>query len=577
MSETTSPRGDEGAREPEPAAAAAPPRNPLGPLWNRQLDRYPETGPRVFYLFISTLAGIVLYYELYVQYSVSTSLISEFGMTYMFATMISVVGNLAGAFASLLAGLADRWGRANLVVYGLLLVGLLIVFAVPNAESKTQLMVYMAIVSFVEGIVLVASPALIRDFSPQIGRAAAMGFWTLGPVIGSLTTTIVTSNTLDSYGWEDQFRFAGYAGLAVFVIAFFGLRELSPPLRDQLMVSLRDQALVEAKARGLDTEQLLKGQWKQMARPDIVVPALGISLHLMFYYSAVGNLVVYYATAFGYSEQRTNALANWYWVANALSLVFVGIVSDLLKVRKPFMILGGVGTVFFTLLFLMRTDDPGTGYYHFAWLLVGIGVFSGFTFAPWMAAFTETVERHNPAATAVGLAVWGWTLRVVVSVSAIFTPLIVTAVTPLVNDSAKVQAAAAEAGPAAETVQANEKLFAELDGYQQRQEPIPDELMQRAIQTVGPAKLLEVQAKADALRVLDKYAPDVLAAQERAPDEWERWWWFTIACQALFLPTVFLMAGRWDPRKARADAEEHARKVDAELAELVRETAESER
>lgn len=126
-------------------------------------------------------------------------------------------------------------------------------------------------------------------------------------------------------------------------------------------------------------------------------------------------------------------------------------------------------------------------------------------------------------------------------------------------------------------MQANEKLFAELDGYQQRQEPIPDELMQRAIQTVGPAKLLEVQAKADALRVLDKYAPDVLAAQERAPDEWERWWWFTIACQALFLPTVFLMAGRWDPRKARADAEEHARKVDAELAELVRETAESER
>ena len=31
---------------------------------------------------------------------------------------------------------------------------------------------------FVEGICLVATPALIRDFSPQVGRATAMGFWT---------------------------------------------------------------------------------------------------------------------------------------------------------------------------------------------------------------------------------------------------------------------------------------------------------------------------------------------------------------------------------------------------------------
>ncbi|MCF2525956.1 MFS transporter [Yinghuangia soli] len=563
MPETTSPQGDAGAREPLPPPAAGP-TSSVNWLWRRQLARYPDTTPRVFYLFISTLAGIVLYYELYVQYSVSTSLIQEFGMTYMFATMISVVGNLAGAFASLLAGLADRWGRANLVVYGLLLVGLLITFAVPNADSKNQLMFYMAVVSFVEGMVLVASPALIRDFSPQVGRAAAMGFWTLGPVIGSLATTIVTSNTLDDHGWQDQFRFAGYAGLAVFVIALFGLRELSPPIRDQLMVSLQDRALVEARARGLDTDALLKGQWKQMMRTDILVPSLGIALHLMFYYSAVGNLVVYYATTFGYSEQRTNALANWYWVSNALGLVLVGIVSDLLKVRKPFMLLGGVGTVVLTLLFALRTDEIGTGYYHFAWLLVGIGLFSGLAFAPWMAAFTETVEKHNPAATATGLAVWGWILRVVVSVSAIFTPLIVTSVTPLVNDEPEARAALASAGQAAVTVQQHPELIAELGKYQKLEE-VPPALLGRAFAEIGAEKLMEVQAKQNELRILDDFQKE----QKKAPDEWKRWWWFTIACQALFIPTVFLMAGRWNPKKAKADAAEHERKVAAELAELV--------
>jgi len=40
-------------------------------------------------------------------------------MTFPFYVYISVVGSAVGAFGSLAAGLADRWGRANLVAYGL--------------------------------------------------------------------------------------------------------------------------------------------------------------------------------------------------------------------------------------------------------------------------------------------------------------------------------------------------------------------------------------------------------------------------------------------------------------------------
>ena len=40
------------------------------------------------------------------------------------------------AAATLIAGLADRWGRANLVVYGLALTGLLTLFGLPNAGGK---------------------------------------------------------------------------------------------------------------------------------------------------------------------------------------------------------------------------------------------------------------------------------------------------------------------------------------------------------------------------------------------------------------------------------------------------------
>ena len=92
---------------------------------------------------------------------------------------------MLGAFASLLAGLADRFGRANLVVYGLLVVGLITLFWVPNVTTVLEWGLSFGVVSFVEGIILVATPALIRDFAPQVGRATAMGFWTIGPVLGS--------------------------------------------------------------------------------------------------------------------------------------------------------------------------------------------------------------------------------------------------------------------------------------------------------------------------------------------------------------------------------------------------------
>ena len=93
--------------------------------------------------------------------------------------------------------------------------GVLTAFAVPNAGNETVFLVLVVLVGFVEGIVLVATPAMVRDFSPQLGRAVAMGFWTLGPVVGSLLVAGVSSNTLPAnlgvhpHAWKGQFVAAG--------------------------------------------------------------------------------------------------------------------------------------------------------------------------------------------------------------------------------------------------------------------------------------------------------------------------------------------------------------------------------
>ncbi|MET9217349.1 MFS transporter [Streptomyces sp. NPDC003300] len=559
------------ADRPGPDARSAGARTALSRLYRRDLAEYPATGRRMAYLAIVVITTVVLYYMLYIQYAVATSIITHFDMTYRYFVWVSVIGNAVGAFASLVAGLADRWGRANLVVYGLLVASLLVFLGLPNAGGKTTYLVLFALVSFIEGIVLVATPALIRDFSPQVGRATAMGAWTMGPVIGSLVVTTVTSNTLDTSSWQDELRYSGVSGLVVFVIAIFALRELSPGLRDQIMVTLRDRALVEARAKGIDPQAARRGEWRQMLRLDVAGSALAISLFLLLYFAAVGNFVVYFATTYGYTEQRANAVANWYWAANAIALVVIGVISDRLKVRKPFMIVGAVGSIVVTAIFASRATHPTTGYYTFAWLFIGIGVFSGIAYGPWMASFTETVEKHNPAATATGLAVWGWTIRIVVAVSAAFIPVLVTSVTPLVDHGAEVTVAQQQAAPALAVVNAHPQLFAELGKYPPGKAPAA--LTQQAVQEVGPADLAVVQKAQPQLAVLTKYGAKVQKAAHDGPGQWRTWWWICVGGQVLFLPFVFVMAGRWSPKRAKQDADEHQAAVDREMAALAAEPA----
>ena len=430
------------------ADPAAPALDVKGGIWGRQLGRYPANGPRALYLGIVVIATIVLYYELYVSGSVATKIAADLNMTLTYLIAISIVGNALGALASVAAGLADRWGRANLVVYGLLLTGVL-VYALSYAHSKTTYLVLFSFVSLVEGMILVATPALIRDFSPQLGRASAMGFWTLGPVVGSLVVTEVSSHTLASHpDWQYQFRLCGIVGILVFAVAFVGLRELAPQLRDQLMVSLRDRTLIEAKARGINPDQALEGQWKQMLRLDVVGPAFAISAFLMFYYIAVGLFVVFFATTFGYSEARANALGNWYWGFQAIVLIVTGLLSDWLKVRKPFMVIGAVISAIGVALFAIATTHPDTTYHHFVWIILLISIGGAVTFASWMAAFTETVEKHNPAATATGLAVWGATLRTFVVIILFGLIAAIPAASTLVDKGPNVQAAASGQDPA---------------------------------------------------------------------------------------------------------------------------------
>jgi MFS family permease len=526
------------------------------------------------YLAIVVLATIVLYYEFYIAGAVSPSIIAQYGMTFNYYVYIIVVANAVGAFGSLAAGLADRWGRANLVAYGLLITGVLVAFGIPNASSKLSYAILFAAVGLVEGVILVATPALVRDFSPQLGRASAMGFWTLGPVIGSLVVAIVSSNTLSHLpAWQDQFTIAGIAAIVVGVIAAVGLRELSPQLRDQLMVSMRDRALIEARARGLEVRDLLHRPWRQMLHLDVIGSAFAISIFLIVYYTAVGFFTVYFTTLHGFSLSTANSIGDWFWAFDAGGLIIFGIISDRLRVRKPFMVLGAVGAIAATIVFLNL--GANTGYSTFAAVISVQAVFLGIAYAPWMASFTETVERHNPALIATGLAVWGWIIRAVIAISILILPSVIGSMTPLVTYGSSVATVAVKYAPELATLKAiDPKTFGALAAN-------PADAAAGAVAVGEVAKAFSVSPtvavsqltalskvpKADLLMYID-HGPQVAAAAAAAPGQWKNWWWICVGGEALFLPFILMMAGRWSPRRAREDAEEHERKVKEELATL---------
>jgi ACS family D-galactonate transporter-like MFS transporter len=619
------------------AAGLAPERRGVSVLWRRQLDSYPDTGARFLYLTITVLATIVLYYEFYVGGSVSTLLLANLHMSFTFFVLILAFGNLVGAFGSLFAGLADRWGRANLVVGGLLISGVIVAFIIPAATNKWAFGIEYFVLGLVEGICLVATPALIRDFSPQVGRATAMGFWTSGPVLGSLIVAVVGSATIpavvhDQRFWTHEYRISGIAGLVVFLIALIWLRELSPQLRDQLMVTMRDRVLIEARARGIDVEAALRHPFRQLLKVDVVVSAFAVSVMLLIYYTAVGFSVIYLSTVFGFSVKDANGLGNWNWGFNALAVILIGVISDRFKVRKPFMVIGGVVAAVMTVVYLEQAGHHPS-YYTLAVILAIGAFFLGVAYTPWMASYTETVEFHNPALIATGLAIWGWIIRVVVFIAFLIIPTVINSVTPLVDYGATVSAysakyqteiAFAQSHPAvvatAQTyktqlahavklapelavIQAHPALFAQLATYT-NPATIPPKLVAQAVAAAGGGakgtailttisangaaisgviavapKLATVAPYAAQLTALSKVPPSVFAylkahgaavqkAAARAAGQWKTWYWVCFGGIIFFLLSIPLLRGRWKTADARRDEQEHEAMVEAELAKL---------
>ncbi len=585
-------------------------------LFVHEIDEYPDNTKRTGYLALAVLATIVLYYTYFTQTGVTPQILQYYHMSFSFYVAIVVVSNLIGAFASLPASKTDKLGRSNVIIYGLLIIGLLVAVGVPATHTEWQFAVVISALGLVEGAILVATPALVRDFSPQLGRATAMGFWTIGPVAGSLITSIVATITLDHFlhtsgvsGWKSQFVISGVTALVVFVLALLWMKDLSSRLREQLMVSERDRALIEARSRGLSESDLLAATthpWRQILKWDLVGSAIGISLFLLVYYAASAFFTIYWATVFKTSDglnlttSDANYLNIWYWGADAVALIVFGVLSDKLRVRKPLMLVGAGGAIVMLIVFLHQADHPYTSFSTLIVMEVLLASFISLVYAPWMAGYTEMVEAKNPALVGTGLALWGWILRLTVGLSFIFLPLVVTAVNPVVDNL--VYAQTPPTGTAPFNVQQFQLEHPQLVSFSEANaswlRPLSDPKNAAVVvaahnnpvsglpaltKAVGPAvvahivaNLKEVNGPVFTYRTQLAYLSahqnelnSLINGVSKSPKQWQHWFWVCVGGMVLFIPTIFLMRGRWSPARAREDETKHDADVAEELRELV--------
>lgn len=491
---------------------------------SRVLVNYPSAAVRRRSLAVVVGVTITLYYALYVKGSVAPLIIDEFDMSLTFYVAISIAGSLLGAFGALSGALTDRLGRSRLVLGGTLLSAVMTLVVIPRMPDKQWFLAADVLQAAVLGAVLATMPALTRDFAPQLNRATAMATWNLGPILGSLLVSSVASRTLDDHPeWQFQYAVCGTVVAAAFVVALIGLRELSPALRAQVVVSGVDPELVDQQSQLAPHPHLAPGAWRALLTPRVVLPALGISLFLGFYFTRLGFWVIFFVTTYGFSPAQANGLSNWWWATSALTLSLVGLLSDRLGLRKPIMLLAAIGSIVVLAAFGSLASDPSTSYDTFAAIVVPAAALGVMTNAMFITAFSETIEDINPALVATGMAIYGWIVRIVAAVVLVAVVAMVPAASTLVDHGARVAKISGWQG---------EKL-ADL----QSEDP---KVAKRAAAEIPPAQLY----------YLGEHGADVAEAAVEGPDQWGRWWRVCLLLQVLVLPTIFLLRGPWRRRRS---------------------------
>jgi MFS family permease len=134
-----------------------------------------------------------------------TAIQREFGLTAVIAGSLASLTLLTSAFGGALAGyLADRYGRAHILIYSILVYSVFTGFTA-TARTVWELALWRALVGFGLGAEWSAGSVLVAETWPAEHRGKAIGLVQSGWAIGYILAALLAAAILPGYGWRPLF------------------------------------------------------------------------------------------------------------------------------------------------------------------------------------------------------------------------------------------------------------------------------------------------------------------------------------------------------------------------------------
>ncbi|ARU06410.1 hypothetical protein CCO03_18655 [Comamonas serinivorans] len=385
----------------------------------RELDEYPTGAKRRKILTMAVLASLICSYEGAIA-PVVPLLLKDLNMSLSTYGLITAISFIFGAIASLLGGkLADKYGRVRVLI-PMMAVCALLAYSMVLVNTATELAVLRCILAFVDAIAITTTAPLVRDFSPRMGRAQALGFWTWGPVGANFLSAGIAAITLPLFNnsWHSQFVIIGTISLVASIYIAMNIADLSPRLRAEVLQTER-KVIEDASHKQPAPESSL------LRHPVVWAHCIGIGFWLAFYLTitAFGQTIM--VQAFGKTASEASSIMAGFWVMNLIAVAAVGRWSDKLQLRRVFPL--GFTLILLVLLayFAHLMEQPATP----TWTLVIVGTLiggaMGSAYSPWMALYSENAEDIDPRLQGMAWGLFYFVVRIVAVAVVILGPLTV--------------------------------------------------------------------------------------------------------------------------------------------------------
>ena len=373
------------------------------------LTEYPVGRVRWTQLSLLVLANIIYNFQRMKFAPLLGSIMDYYGIGKAdFANMLA----LAAVFAIVapFAGgpLADRFlGRKNLIVVAIFLS---CVFSVLAAISPSWFwfVVVWVIGQLLAGVMMPATSAAVRDYSPRMSRAFAFSIYSIGWGAGNYLVLRFAALLLPYFGnWQGIFYATAVLGFLVWVLLFLSLRDLSPAIRHQVVQSAAQKKEVDARAQGTTPEEARATFGKMttiLKQPRVWSLVFAVQFWSITYISVSFYAPLFFRESFGMTEASAASSVSWFWPAWTISVIFWGWFSDKIETRKFPLLIGCItGIASLLAVVLMIGQQPSPQMITLIW--VAVGLLLGPIWPMWITMYSENLEEISPYAMGTGFAV----------------------------------------------------------------------------------------------------------------------------------------------------------------------------